>query len=93
MDFAERYGPWAVIAGASDGTGRAFARRIAAHGVNCILLARRQPLLAQLAAEIRAESGVECLTASIDLAAPDASERIAARRRLRRRPFHRQRRC
>ncbi|NND68158.1 MAG: short-chain dehydrogenase, partial [Halioglobus sp.] len=28
--FAQRYGPWAVILGASDGTGAAFARRIAA---------------------------------------------------------------
>jgi short-subunit dehydrogenase len=49
MTFAERYGPWAVIAGASDGIGSAFARQIAAQGVNCILIARREPLLASLA--------------------------------------------
>jgi hypothetical protein len=30
MNFAERYGPWAVVAGASEGTGRSFARKIAA---------------------------------------------------------------
>ena len=42
MTFAERYGPWAVIAGASEGTGRAFARKIAAEGVRCILIARRE---------------------------------------------------
>jgi len=41
MSFVERYGPWAVVAGASEGTGRAFARKIASNGVPCILVARR----------------------------------------------------
>ena len=63
MNFVDRYGPWAVIAGASEGTGRAFARQVAAHGVNCILIARRESPLAALAAEIQAESQVECVTA------------------------------
>lgn len=78
MSFLERYGPWAIIAGASEGTGRAFARQIAAEGVNCILIARREGPLNELAAELRAECGVECVTASIDLSQPDAFERIAA---------------
>lgn len=78
MDFAERYGPWAVIAGASEGTGRAFARQVAANGVNCILIARREGPLTALAEELRAQSGVDCITAAIDLAAPAAFERIVA---------------
>jgi short-subunit dehydrogenase len=78
MSFADRYGPWALVAGASEGTGREFARQIAANGVPCILVARRAEPLAALAKEIRAESGVECIAASIDLAAPDALDRIAA---------------
>jgi short-subunit dehydrogenase len=76
--FAERYGPWAIVAGASEGVGRALARRVAANGVNCILVARREQQLAELAEQIRAESGVECIPASIDLAAPDAFDRIVA---------------
>src|SRR5580698_11594454 len=64
MDFAERYGPWAVIAGASEGTGRAFSRQVAAKGLNCLLIARREAPLAELAGQIRSEHGVECLTAS-----------------------------
>jgi short-subunit dehydrogenase len=75
--FADRYGPWAIVAGASEGTGRSFARKLAARGVNCLLLARREAPLAELARQIRAESGVECATASIDLARPEAFERIA----------------
>lgn len=78
MNFDERYGPWAVIAGASEGTGRAYARKVAARGVKCILIARRAAPLDALAAEIRAESGVECATATIDLGAPDATAKIRA---------------
>ncbi len=77
MNFAERYGPWAVVMGASEGTGREFARQIAAQGVPCILIARRDGPLRALAEEIRRESGVECLTATIDLADPQAAAQIA----------------
>jgi len=78
MSFALRYGPWALVLGASEGTGRAFARKIAAKGVPSILVARREEPLDALAKEIRDECGVECVTARIDLAAPDAFERIIA---------------
>jgi short-subunit dehydrogenase len=76
MSFAERYGPWALIMGASEGTGREFARQVAAKGLNVILVARREGPLKELAEEIRQESGVEAVTASVDLAKPDARERI-----------------
>jgi short-subunit dehydrogenase len=78
MSFTERYGPWAVIAGASEGTGRAFAHRIASHGVNCILIARREGPLNALAEEIRTAHRVECVTASVDLAATAAVDTIKA---------------
>ena len=75
-EFAQRYGPWALVLGASDGTGAAFAHQIAAQGVPCVLIARRENLLAELAAQIRTVSGVDCLVASVDLSRPDAFERI-----------------
>jgi short-subunit dehydrogenase len=76
--FAARYGPWAIVAGASEGVGRELARRVAAYGVNCILIARREKPLAELAELIRAESDVECIPASVDLATTDAFDRIVA---------------
>jgi short-subunit dehydrogenase len=76
MSFSGHYGPWAVIAGASEGTGRAFARQVAAKGINCLLVARREGPLASLADEIRAASRVECVTAAIDLAGSDAFGQI-----------------
>jgi short-subunit dehydrogenase len=78
MGFAERYGPWALVTGASEGTGREFARQIAAAGLPSVLVARRQAPLTALAAEIRAETGLDCDTATIDLAAADAPDQLAA---------------
>jgi short-subunit dehydrogenase len=76
MAFADRYGPWAVIAGASEGVGRSFARRIAREGVPSVLIARRAGPLRALAEEISAESGVACVSAQVDLAAADAMAQI-----------------
>jgi short-subunit dehydrogenase len=78
MEFSEKYGPWAVIAGASEGTGRAFSKLVARKGLNCLLVARRQAPLDALAEEISAESGVPCLTATIDLTRADAADRMMA---------------
>jgi short-subunit dehydrogenase len=78
MTFRERYGAWALVAGASDGIGEAFARGIAERGVNVLLLARREELLAQLAESIRAEFGVEARPLVADLTAPDLDVRVEA---------------
>jgi short-subunit dehydrogenase len=77
VDFKERYGPWAIIAGASFGPGRSFAKKIAAQGVSCILIANSGPL-DEVAEEIRQESGVDCVTSRIDLSTPDAFAEIVA---------------
>lgn len=73
----ERYGLWALIAGASEGTGAEFARQLAEAGLNLILIARREGPLDALAAEIADKHGVRCVTATIDLARRDAVTRMA----------------
>jgi uncharacterized protein len=78
LNFKERYGPWAVIAGASEGTGRSFADQLAMRGINCILIARRSGPLDELADELRARHGVECISASVDLAAREALSEVVA---------------
>ena len=77
MSFRDRYGPWALVAGASDGIGEAFARRIAERGVNVLLLARRAELLERLAAELRAQHGVEARPLVADLTAAELDARVA----------------
>ncbi len=75
-ELAQRFGPWAIVLGASDGTGAAFARRLAAAGLHCLLVARRKEPLAALATQLRADHGVDCVTACVDLASADACERV-----------------
>lgn len=74
--LAARYGEWALIAGASEGIGRAFASDLAAAGLNVILVARRSGPLEELASELRREHGVKVAVAAVDLAAEDVVERI-----------------
>jgi short-subunit dehydrogenase len=68
-DLAAKYGPWAVIAGASEGLGAAFADAIAARGVNVVLLARRKSALEDVAREVE-KRGVQARTVACDLADP-----------------------
>jgi uncharacterized protein len=76
MSFAVKYGPWALITGASEGTGAEFALRLADEGVHCVLVARREGPLAALAEQVRAK-GVQTVTATVDLSAGDATAQIA----------------
>jgi short-subunit dehydrogenase len=76
MDVATRYGPWAVVAGASEGVGSAFAEEVARLGVNVVVLARRRPVLEELAGRIEAESGVEVRVVVADLAEATASATV-----------------
>jgi len=75
-DIAQKYGPWALVVGASDGVGALFAERLASEGVNVTLVARRQHLLDEVAAGIREHTSAETRTFAIDLTDPDASQRI-----------------
>jgi short-subunit dehydrogenase len=77
VTFAEKYGPWAVVAGASDGVGAAFAEEVARRGVNVVLLARRQAALDEVAAGISARTGVQTRTLAVDLAETGAAASIA----------------
>jgi len=73
---AEQYGPWALIAGGSEGIGASLARRFAAAGINLVLLARKPEPLQVLAEEIRASHRVDVRVASLDLTAPDVLETV-----------------
>jgi uncharacterized protein len=75
--FVDKYGPWAVVAGASDGVGAAFAEELAHRGLNVVLLARRQTVLDEVAAGITERTGARTRTLAIDLAEPAAASRVA----------------
>src|ERR1700676_2440787 len=63
----KRFGPWALVTGASSGIGKEFAQQIAASGINVVLVARRDALLAKLGRAISQEFNVEYRALAMDL--------------------------
>jgi uncharacterized protein len=71
----ERYGPWAVIPGGSEGIGACIAMRLAKAGINSVLIARKSGPLEEVAEQVRG-LGAEARTLALDLAAPNMFDRI-----------------
>jgi len=74
--FRERYGAWALVAGASEGLGAAFVRALAARGMNLVVVARRRPLLEEIAEEVRRTHPVEVQCRDGDLADAGFVQRV-----------------
>ena len=77
--LAQCVGDWALVTGASAGIGREFARQLAARRMNVVIVARREPLLQALAAEIEQAHGVRVLPVALDLSTPGAGQALSTR--------------
>jgi short-subunit dehydrogenase len=75
--LAVRYGPWAVIAGASEGIGEALAHRLGAAGIDLVLIARNETRLHAVAADVRSWHGREVRVLPLDLTAPGMRQAVA----------------
>jgi short-subunit dehydrogenase len=72
-----RFGPWAVITGASSGIGLEFARQLAGAGLNVVLVARREQLLTEIGSELSRDFGVEHRVVVADLSTEEGPRIIA----------------
>jgi short-subunit dehydrogenase len=62
-----KFGPWALVTGASSGIGKEFSRQLAANGLNVVLVARRIELLKDLGQNLEKEFGVKYRAVQVDL--------------------------
>jgi len=74
----KRFGPWALVTGASSGIGKEFARQIAASGINIVLVARREDLLEEVGVEFSKRYGVENRVIVLDVSREDFIGQLAS---------------
>jgi len=78
-NFKDKYGPWGLIAGASEGIGAAFSEALAQRGLNLILVARRENLLSELALGLRSRHEIEVVEHALDLGdMPSVSDLVSS---------------
>ena len=70
-EFKERYGPVALITGASSGIGWSFAEELAERGFDLVLVARRNDRLEQLAEKLERLHGTRSSICDADLSQPN----------------------
>ncbi|HEY9826040.1 MAG TPA: SDR family NAD(P)-dependent oxidoreductase [Stenomitos sp.] len=69
-----RYGPWAVVTGASSGIGKEIALCLAEARLNLVLVARSEDLLEQMATALSDRYGIQTRVVRLDLAAETGVE-------------------
>src|ERR1041384_4119174 len=76
-----RYGPAAIVTGASSGIGEQFARKLASEGFDLLLVARRSQVLYQLAEELRRKHRISVQVLAGDLADAGSTDAVVQRAR------------
>jgi len=66
--FKEKYGPYALVAGGSNGLGAAFAEALAQRGLNLVLIAREKERLMATANRLKDQYSVDVIPFAADLA-------------------------
>lgn len=63
-----RYGPWALVTGATSGIGLELATRLAESGLHLLINSRRQDELDQVSQHLTQQYGIQCRTIAADMA-------------------------
>jgi short-subunit dehydrogenase len=73
-----KFGPWALVTGASSGIGEGFARRLAQEGFQLILVARRMTEMEHLAMDLASKYNTQCQLIQADLSLETGIEEVLA---------------
>ena len=74
--WLKKYGPYALVTGASDGIGKAMAHELAHRGLNVILVARNKTKLDDLSRDLETRYNISARVVAIDLSQPAASQAL-----------------
>ena len=72
----QKYGPWAVVTGASSGIGLELAHRLAEAGINLVINARRADELEKIAQLLTATNGIAVRVVAADVSEPAGLQRV-----------------
>jgi len=76
-NFKCKYGPWALVTGASSGIGKSISEQLAQKGLSLVAVARNQANLETLKNDLEAKYAIQVVTIAEDLSKPGASSSIA----------------
>lgn len=76
-DFTEKYGPWAIVAGAAEGLGRAYCTQLARRQMNLVMVDYQENLSTELSRELENQYGVKTKIITTDLSEQDSWKIIA----------------
>ena len=76
QSFTEKYGPWALVAGAAEGLGKAYSIALAKRKLNLLMIDKEEGSLKKLATELENSFSVQTKTLTLNLAAKDAVKQI-----------------
>ena len=73
VHFKDIYGDWALVAGAAEGLGEAYARELSALGLNLILVDMQKERLENLSHELEEAIGIACRSLHLDLVSDNST--------------------
>lgn len=76
MQFKEKYGPWAIVAGAAEGLGEAWSESLAKRGLNLVMIDIQNDKLQTLSGRLKKEYSIQTREYAIDLSQENASAEI-----------------
>jgi short-subunit dehydrogenase len=82
MTQISKFGPWAIVTGASSGLGKEFSHELAAMGINVVLIARDQERLTKLANNLGKRYAIETKVIAVDLCNAASLDIISKRTRF-----------
>lgn len=74
--FKNKYGSWAIIAGAAEGLGEAYSLELARKNINLIMVDNQSNVLSNLSNKIEKEFGIKTIQIHQDLQKPEAVKTI-----------------